>query len=88
MTKIPNRMCVACRKIKPRDLLFRFVKLKEQGQITKNPDGVRPGKGLYICRDKNCWDRLWSRRNLKRTIASRIDADSVKWVEQSLGGKG
>lgn len=88
MVRIPDRMCVACRETKPRDLLFRLVKLEGLGQITKNPDGVQPGKGLYICRDKKCWDRLWSRRNLKRTIASRIDAESVEWIEQSLGSKG
>jgi predicted RNA-binding protein YlxR (DUF448 family) len=74
--------------MKSRDQLFRFVRLKDQGKIVKNPEGNLPGKGLYICRDKNCWDRLWSRRNLKRTIASRLDTDSVEWVEKSLGGKG
>jgi uncharacterized protein len=81
-------MCVACRKIKTRDQLFRFVKDKGHGKILENSNGLRSGKGLYICRDRDCWDRLWSRRNLKRTIASRIDADSIEWVEQSLGGKG
>lgn len=68
--------------------MFRLVQIKDQGQLTRNSDGRRPGKGLYICRDKKCWDRLWSRRNLKRTIASRLDAESVQWIEQSLGGKG
>lgn len=81
-------MCVACREIKSREEMFRFVKLKGQGEIMRNPDGLRSGKGLYICRDKECWDRLWSRRNLKRTIASRFSMDSVEWVEQILGGKG
>jgi len=74
--------------MKTRDRLFRFVRLKDQGKIVKNPEGQLSGKGLYICRDKNCWDRLWSRRNLKRTIASRLDTDSVEWVESILGGKG
>jgi predicted RNA-binding protein YlxR (DUF448 family) len=88
MKRIPERMCVACREIKPRDQLFRFVKLSEGGVITRNDNGHQQGKGLYICRDRECWDRLFSRRNLKRTIAQRIDADSVQWVELSLGGKG
>jgi len=81
-------MCAACREIKTRDRLFRFVKDKGQGKILENSDGLRSGKGLYICRDRECWDRLWSRRNLKRTIASRIDAECIEWVESSLGGKG
>jgi predicted RNA-binding protein YlxR (DUF448 family) len=81
-------MCVACREQKSRDQLFRFVKLSEGGVITRNDKGSQPGKGLYICRDRECWDRLFSRRNLKRTIAQRIDASSVEWVELSLGGKG
>lgn len=68
--------------------MFRLVKPTNQTKLTKNSDGRHPGKGLYICRDKNCWDRLWSRRNLKRTIASRIDEESIRWVEESLGGKG
>lgn len=81
-------MCVACRESKTRDQMFRFVRVKGQNEIVRNPDGRRSGKGLYICRDKKCWDRLWSRRNLKRTIATRLSADAVEWVEQSLGGKG
>ncbi len=79
---------MACRKIKSRDGMFRFVKLIDRSEIVSNSDGLRPGKGLYICRDTECWDRLWSRRNLKRTIASRFSAESVEWVEQILGGKG
>lgn len=86
--RIPERMCVACRQLKTRDQMFRFVKSKDQKQIIENPDGKSSGKGLYICRDKKCWDRLWSRRNLKRTIATRISPEGVEWVEQSLGGKG
>jgi predicted RNA-binding protein YlxR (DUF448 family) len=86
--RIPERMCVACREVFGRDRLFRFVKLPEGGVITRNDKGRQPGKGLYICRDRECWDRLFSRRNLKRTIAQRIDAESVAWVEQTLGGKG
>lgn len=81
-------MCVACRQQKTRDQLLRFVRNKEQGKIQKNPDGLSSGKGLYICRDKKCWDRLWSRRNLKRTIAARMTQECVDWAEQSLGGKG
>lgn len=81
-------MCVSCRKTWPRDRLLRFVKTVESGAITRNDKGRQPGKGLYICRDRECWDRLFSRRNLKRTIAQRIDAESVQWAEQSLGGKG
>lgn len=85
---IPERMCVACREMKSRDGLFRFVKLSQGGVITRNDKGNQPGKGLYVCRDRECWDRLFSRRNLKRTIAQRIDAESVEWAELSLGGKG
>lgn len=81
-------MCVACRQLKTRDQLFRFVKIKGQVEFLRNPDGLRPGKGLYICRDNECWARLWSRRNLKRTIASRLSTEAVEWVEQTLGGKG
>ena len=88
MSKVPERMCVACRITKPRDGLFRFVKLTDGGVITRNDKGRHSGKGLYICRDRECWDRLFSRRNLKRTIAIRIDPQSVEWVELALGGKG
>ena len=88
MKRIPERMCVSCRKSLPRDGLLRFVKQAQSGGITRNDCGRKPGKGLYICRDRECWDRLFSRRNLKRTIAQRIDAESVEWAELSLGGKG
>lgn len=85
--KVPERMCVACRKIKSREGLFRFVKQVNSTVITRNDFGSLPGKGLYVCRDEKCWNRLLSQRNLKRTIAQRIDQPSLKWVESSLSGK-
>ncbi len=87
MRKVPERMCVACRQQKPRTELLRFVRVRGENVIKSNPQGRQPGKGLYVCRDRQCWDRLFSRRNLKRSIAQKIDPESIDWVESSLGDK-
>jgi len=48
--KVPLRMCVACRVMKPKAELIK---------VTKNKDGViaagmPEGRGAYVCRDEAC----------------------------------
>lgn len=81
-------MCVACRELKPRNELFRFVKCPRTGTISRNDRVQLSGKGLYVCRSLECWSRLLNRRNLKRSVGQRIDAEGIEWVESALGGKG
>ena len=51
--KIPMRMCVGCREMKPKRELLRVVRSPE-GEITFDLTGRKPGRGAYVCRSAEC----------------------------------
>ncbi|WP_346773695.1 YlxR family protein [Desulfovibrio sp. ZJ369] len=49
----PVRMCVICRRRFPKAALTRHV-LTPQGNLSIDPEKVRPGRGWYLCSDPVC----------------------------------
>ena len=49
MKHIPQRMCVACRKMYPQNELIRLVRDNKTGEIKFDCDKKLFGRGAYIC---------------------------------------
>ena len=70
--KIPMRMCVGCREMKEKRSLLRVVKSPE-GAISFDRVGKAPGRGAYVCRSKECFERAVKQRQLERALETRIE---------------
>ena len=70
--KIPMRMCVGCREMKEKRSLPRVVKSPE-GAISFDRVGKAPGRGAYVCKSKECFERAVKQRQLERALETRID---------------
>ena len=70
--KIPMRMCVGCREMKEKRSLLRVVKSPE-GVISFDRVGKAPGRGAYVCKSKECFERAVKQRQLERALETRID---------------
>ena len=46
--KVPMRMCVGCREMKPKRELLRVVRSPE-GEISFDLTGRKSGRGAYVC---------------------------------------
>jgi predicted RNA-binding protein YlxR (DUF448 family) len=55
--KIPLRKCTGCQEMKPKKELIRIV-LTPEGETALDPTGKRSGRGAYICRNIEIYDRL------------------------------
>ena len=51
--KIPLRMCIGCREMKPKKELIRVVKAPN-GDISLDITGKKNGRGAYVCKDAEC----------------------------------
>lgn len=74
--KIPMRMCIGCREMKPKRELVRIVCTKisdENNRISVDLSGKAPGRGAYICPKCECLDRAKKSRSLERAFSSKID---------------
>ena len=69
--KIPMRMCVGCREMKEKRSLLRVVKSPE-GAISFDRVGKAPGRGAYVCKSKECFERAVKQRQLERALETRI----------------
>jgi len=66
------RMCVGCREMKEKRSLLRVVKSPE-GAISFDRVGKAPGRGAYVCKSKECFERAVKQRQLERALETRID---------------
>ena len=74
--KVPMRMCVGCREMKPKKELIRVVRSPE-GAVSMDATGRKPGRGAYICRQAQCLQRALRQRQLERAFECPL-ADEVK----------
>ena len=81
--KIPMRMCVGCREMKPKAQLLRVVKPQE-GQAHIDRTGKSPGRGAYICAQGECFKKARKSRALERALETSIDEAVFDQLEASL----
>ena len=53
VTRVPLRMCIVCRAMKPKNQLLR-VTANENGEIFPDISGKFGGRGAYICTNSDC----------------------------------
>ena len=70
--KIPMRMCVGCREMKPKMSLLRVVKPQE-GEVHIDRSGKAPGRGAYVCNSAECLKKAQKTRALERALESKIE---------------
>ena len=66
------RMCIACREMKDKRELLRIVKDKE-GNIFVDESGKQNGRVAYVCKSKDCIDKLQKQKLLNKTFKTNID---------------
>ena len=67
---VPTRKCIGCSQIKPKRELIRLV-LSLEGEIRPDYSGKEPGRGAYLCKNKECWD-LVLKRDRKNRLARAL----------------
>ena len=70
--KIPMRMCVGCREIKPKAELMRVVK-PQDGDCAIDRTGKAPGRGAYVCESAECLKKAQKTKALERALEAKID---------------
>ncbi len=74
LKKIPMRMCVGCKELKPKKELLRIVALPT-GIIELDRTGKKSGRGVYICNSVNVF---------RKPLISRIGAFSKRPVSRDV----
>ena len=81
--KIPMRMCVGCREMKPKRELIRVVRAPD-GSVSMDPMGKKPGRGAYVCRQEACLMRAIRQKQLERQLEVQLTPEVSEALRQEL----
>ena len=69
--KQPERLCVGCRVLHPKNTLLRIARTPE-GAIAFDPTGKRPGRGAYLCLSAECLRKARRQNGLSWSFKGRV----------------
>lgn len=78
--KIPLRMCVGCREMKPKRELIRVVRTQDGG-CAADLTGRAPGRGAYLCRSSECLAKAVKSKALDRALEIRAQESVCRELE-------
>ena len=81
--KIPERMCVACRSMKPKTELVRIVKTPD-GNVCVDETGKTNGRGVYLCKSKQCLARAVKNKGFHKAYGFQLTDDIVSSLEKII----
>ena len=73
--KVPMRRCIGCMISKPKKECIRICRTPE-GELKVDPSGKLNGRGAYICRSIECFEKAVKGHKLNREFEMQIP-DSV-----------
>ena len=81
---IPQRTCVACQEVKTKRELIRLVRVSD-GSVQVDTSGKKAGRGAYLCRVLECWEKGLKGNRLEHILRTTITPDN--WEQLTKDGK-
>ena len=94
MKKVPLRKCTGCGEIKEKRELIRVVKAPEKkdengnvisgGEISLDLTGRKSGRGAYVCKNADCFEKARKARRFERSLSCKIPEDVYEQMSKEL----
>lgn len=81
--RIPLRRCVGCNDRKEKRELIRIVRSPE-GKIQLDESGKKPGRGAYLCPDRNCLKTARKKKGLEYSLKCSIGDAVYEMLQEEL----
>ena len=76
---LPQRTCVACRKIDAKRELLRLVRISD-GSVAVDAGVRQAGRGAYLCRARECWESGLKGSRLEHALRTTITQDNREQI--------
>ena len=83
MKKIPMRRCIGCMESKPKNQLVRIAGY--EGAISIDPTGKAKGRGVYLCRNQDCFRMAQKKKAIGRGLKMEVSSQQVEKLFRELG---
>ncbi len=84
--KIPLRMCISCREMKPKKEMLRIVK-NAQNDIFIDRKGKAEGRGAYICDSEQCVKDCIKKKILNKVFEYDVPQEIYQSVREDFLAK-
>ncbi|MGI6485180.1 MAG: RNase P modulator RnpM [Tepidanaerobacteraceae bacterium] len=84
--KIPMRMCLGCREMKPKKEMTRIVKTVD-GNIEIDRTGKKSGRGTYVCENRECIEKALRVQSLSKALDTKVTIETVLQLKEDLSNK-
>ena len=81
--KIPMRMCVSCREMRPKKELTRVVRTPED-TVLLDATGRANGRGAYLCKKSACLEKAIKSRALERALEVPIKPETYDVLREQF----
>ena len=81
--KVPMRMCVGCREMKPKKELTRIVRTA-QGKIEVDLTGKKSGRGAYVCKNDDCVDMALKAERLSKALDMKVNDETALHIKEDI----
>lgn len=92
--KAPMRKCTGCTEMKEKRELIRVVKAPDvkdedgnvlkQGEISLDLTGRKSGRGAYVCRNLDCFEKARKARRFERSLSCKIPEEVYEQMQKEL----
>lgn len=79
----PVRKCVGCNEMVEKDLLIRIAKDTSGGFVIDENQSVQ-SRGAYICKKKECLEKVIKKKGLERSFKCKISDDFYDELKQVI----
>lgn len=80
------RLCLGCNEMKPKKELMRVVRSPE-GEISLDFTGKKNGRGAYLCKSRQCFDRARKARRFEKTFSCKIEENVYEVMADELAAE-
>ncbi len=81
--KIPMRKCIGCGEMFPKKELIRVICTPEK-EIEIDLSGRKNGRGCYLCRSKDCFEKAYKSKAINRSFSMEISAEVYEKLKKEL----
>ena len=81
--KVPMRQCIGCQEMKNKKAMIRVIKTAEE-EILLDATGKKNGRGAYLCRSMECFEKAVKSKGLERSLKIKIPKEVYESLKEEL----
>ena len=81
--KIPLRQCIGCGGSKNKKEMIRVLKTPEE-EFTVDATGRKNGRGAYLCRSMECFEKAVKGKGLERSFKMAIPKEVYETLKKEI----